>query len=261
MAKKLCFLLGAGGARGIAHVGFLKAMEEEGIKPNCIGGCSMGAVVGACYSKGVSIDKMKSVIDTIKMKDIVDVNLMPFNKKSLFRSLKMRQRIIDLLGDGNIEDLDIPFECVAVDIVKGKVVTLNKGCLINAVCASSAIPMVFKPVEIDDMELIDGGVLMRIPYASATHFKADVTIAVDVIGGLKEFKPTRNIFSQAMRVLEVADTFIAHKNHHYHKPDLLITPDMGDMSQFKAQNLDVAYEAGYKAGKENAQKIKDLLKE
>ena len=261
MAKKLCFLLGAGGARGIAHVGFLKAMEEEGIKPDCIGGCSMGAVVGACYSKGVSLDKMKEVVDTIKMKDIVDLNIMPFNKKSLFRSVKMRQRIIDLIGEGNIEDLEIPFECVAVDIVKGKVVTLNKGCVIDAVCASSAIPTVFRPVEIGDMELVDGGIMMRVPFASAKHFKADVTVAVDVIGGLKEFKQTRNIFSQAFRVYEVVDTFIAHKNTSYHKPDLLIAPDMGDMSQFKAQNLDVAYEAGYKAGKENAQKIRDLLKD
>ena len=260
MAKKLCFLLGAGGARGIAHVGFLKAMEEEGIKPDCIAGCSMGAVVGACYCKGVPLEKMKEVIDTIKMKDIVDINFMPFNKKSLFRSLKMRQRIMDLLGEGNIEDLDIPFECVAVDIVKGKIVTLKKGCLINAVCASSAIPTVFKPVEIDGMELIDGGVLMRVPYSSTSHFKADVTVAVDVIGELKEFKPTQNIFAQAMRIIDVADSYIAHANHHHHKPELLIMPDMGDMSQFKAQNLDIAYEAGYKAGKENAQKIKDLLK-
>ncbi len=261
MAKKLCFILGAGGAKGIAHIGFLKAMEEANIKPDCVAGCSMGAIVGACYCNGISVEDMKAVADLMRMKDIADIEIAPFNKKSLFRSVKMRAKVKSLLGDVTFDELKIPFECIAADIVTGKVVTLKKGKVEEAVSASASIPTIFRPVEIDNMELVDGGILMRLPFASAKHFKADVTVAVDVIGNLSPFKPTRNLISQALRVIEVTDCFLSHKTASYYKPNVMVYPDTSEMSQFKVEKLDYAFEAGYKAGKEKVEEIKCLLKD
>ncbi len=259
MAKKLCFILGAGGAKGIAHIGFLKAMEEANIKPDCIAGCSMGAVVGACYCNGVSVEEMKSVADLMRMKDIADLNIAPFNKKSLFRSVKMRAKVKSLLGNVTFDELKIPFECIATDIVTGKIITLNKGSVEEAVSASAAIPTIFRPIEKEGMELVDGGILMRLPFASAKHFKADVSVAVDVIGKLTPFKPTRSLLSQALRVIEVTDCFVSHKTASYYKPNVLVLPDTSEMSQFKVEKLDYAFDAGYNAGKEKVDEIKRLL--
>ena len=87
---KTCFVLGAGGARGIAHIGFLQAMDENGIKPDFIAGCSMGSVIGGCYANGMSPSDMLKIVNTIKMNQIADASLFPFNKKSILKSSKLR---------------------------------------------------------------------------------------------------------------------------------------------------------------------------
>ncbi len=260
MAKHLCFVLGAGGARGIAHIGFLQAMEENGIKPNSIIGCSMGAVVGACYSVGITPQKMKEVAESLKFKDIVDLTFNIFSKKSILRSVKMRNKIAHLVDNKDFSDTLIPFKCVAVDLKKGVPVALDKGSLVDAVCASSAIPTVFRPVEIDGMELVDGAVLERVPVRFAKDFKADVVIAVDVLGSLNKYVETKNVLQHMLRTVDVNDTYHTKKYLRYHKPDLYIEPDLEDMSQYKVERLSFAYEVGYKTGLEYAEKIKELIK-
>ena len=85
------FALGAGGSRGVAHIGFLKAMEEEGIKPDFIAGTSMGSVVGACYARGLTIDKMQRIVKELKFSDIFDLSLNPISNGALLRSQKMHK--------------------------------------------------------------------------------------------------------------------------------------------------------------------------
>ena len=260
MAKKVCFVLGAGGARGIAHIGFLQAMEENGVKPDSIIGCSMGAVVGACYSVGISPLKMKEVAESLKFKDIVDLTFNIFSKKSILRSVKMRNKIAHLVDNKDFSDTIIPFKCVAVDLKKGVPALLDKGSLVDAVCASSAIPGVFRPVIIDDMELVDGAVIERLPVRFAKEFKADVVIAVDVLGDIREYVETKNVLQHLLRTVDVNDAYHTKKYLRYHKPNLYIEPDLGDMSQYKVEKLSFAYEQGYKAGLEYLDKIKELIK-
>ena len=260
MNNKLCFILGAGGARGIAHVGFLQAMDENNIKPDYIAGCSMGAVVGACYSAGFTPERMRGVAESLKFSDIADFSLMPFTKKSTLRSVKMRNKISSLLGDLTFDDLKIPFECIAVDLVSGKEVKLNKGRVADAVCASSAIPMVFRAVEIDGMELVDGGLISRLPFHCVKDFHADKVVAVDVLGGLRPYKHSKSIIGQMLRVVDVNDENHTRRMLRYHKPNVFIEPDLGEMSQFKVEKLSYAYEQGYKAGIEHVDAIKALLK-
>ena len=261
MGKKLCFVLGAGGARGIAHIGFLQAMEENGIKPNSIVGCSMGAVVGACYSIGIPPLELKKIADELKFKDIVDLNLQIFSKKSILHSVKMRKKITSLLENKTFEDTLIPFTCVAVDLVSGKSVGINEGSLVDAVCASSAIPTIFRPVEKNGMDLVDGGILERVPTKYAKQYKADVVVAVDVLGKLQKYTETKSVLGHLLRTLEVVDSYNTIKYLNENKPDLLIYPKLLDMSQYKVEKLDFAYEEGYKAGIKSVKKIAKLIEE
>ena len=262
MAKKLCLALGSGGSRGIAHVGFLQALDENGIKPDYIVGCSMGAIVGACYAAGITPKEMKETVDSLKFKDIVDVHFFPFTKKGLLRSVKMRNKITSLLGHTSFEELKIPIACIAVDLVSGEVITLKDGDICEAVSASSSIPTVFRPVEIDGMELVDGGVLERVPVRVAKEeFKPDVIVAVDVLGKLREFKPLTGLLSLLLKVVEVNDCHQTKGYYKKYKPNLLIEPELGDMQEFKVERLDFAYEEGYKAGLKYVKKIKKLIKD
>ena len=261
MKKKLCFVLGAGGARGVAHIGFLQAMEESGIKPDCIVGCSMGSVVGAAYAKGISPKEMRSIAESLTSKSIIDVSPSFFNKKSILSSVKMQKRIKEILGDTEFKDLNIPFECIAVDVHKGNVVTFREGRVEEAVRASSAIPSVFRPVVIDDMELVDGAILRRVPVENAKHFKADVVVAVDVLGDYRPHEVSKNIIEQTLRVIDLADSYHTKKYLKEHKPDLLIKPNLGDMSQYKVERISFAYGQGYHSGLKYAERIKALLEE
>lgn len=257
--SKLCFVLGAGGARGVAHIGFLQAMEEHNIKPDFIVGCSMGAVVGACYAAGYSPKEMREIAESLKPKHIIDVSPTLFSRKSLLTSVKMQRKINSLLGDITFEQLKIPFECIAVDLIKGKIVTLNSGNVEEAVRASSSIPTVFRPVSINDQELVDGGVLCRLPIENAKNFNADKIVAVDVIGEYRPHETSKNIIEQALRVVDLTD---CHRTSEYlklHKPDILIKPNLGDMSQYKVEKISFAYGQGYHSGTKYAERILKLL--
>ena len=256
----VCFVLGAGGARGIAHVGFLQAMDDNGIVPNYIVGCSMGAIVGACYANGITPAKMKAVAESLKTNDIVDVAPNFISKKGLLKSVKMQLKLEHLLGDVTFDGLNIPFECVAVDLISGKPITLNEGRVEESVRASSSIPLVFRPVMKNGMELVDGATLVRVPVANAKHFNAKTVIAVDVLGKVipKEM-PSKNLLELGLRSVDIVDGYHTTNYLKAHRPNVLIEPDLGDMSQYKVDKLAFAYEQGYKAGVENLEKIKKAI--
>lgn len=256
--SKICYVLGAGGARGISHIGFLQAMEENGIKPDFIAGCSMGSVVGACYANGMKPKEMMEVVNSLKMSDIADASLFPFNKKSLLRSVKLRNKLESVIGKAKFEDLKIPFECIAADIVSGKVITFNSGDVTEAVHASSAIPGVFKPVEKDGMVLVDGGTFMPLPLNCVKDFDADVVIVVDVLGDLLKYKQG-GLIAHILRVVDANNYYLKSRHLRAYKHDLLITPELGDMSQYKVEKLNFAYEQGYIAGLKNLKKIEEII--
>ena len=174
--KKLGLVLGSGGSRGIAHVGFLKALDEHGIRPYCIAGCSMGSVVGGLYAKGMTPDEMFETVKTLKSKDIIDLNISPLTSKAILKTAKMTKLVDGLFGDVTFEELKIPFMCNAFDINKGKTVWFSEGKVSPCVRASSSIPLVFTPVAMGDKLLVDGGVACRMPYEAVKKMGADVTV-------------------------------------------------------------------------------------
>ena len=115
--KQLGLALGAGGSRGIAHIGFLQALEEADIRPAYVTGSSMGAIVGACYCAGIAPAAMKEAVIGLKLGDIATFNLAPLQQNGLMKTVKARKRIVGLMGEKNFEELKIPFACVATDLM------------------------------------------------------------------------------------------------------------------------------------------------
>ena len=257
--KKLGFALGSGGSRGVAHIGFLQAMEEEGIVPDYISGCSMGSVVGMAYSAGMSPKEMRDAAFSLKMIDLIDLTNKP---GGLFDTRKLRKLLTKYVGEIEFKDLKIPFRCVAVDLRSQKVVEMSEGDVVGAVIASSSIPGVFKPTERDGMRLIDGGVLERVPVKAVRRMGAKQIVAVDVLGQ----KTCRNKCPNAMgMLLDVFDIMDNHrtnrcKNDHHNHIDIWLEPDLGMMSQYSFKGIEMAYEKGYEIGKEHAKEIRKLYK-
>ena len=262
MSKTLGLALGSGGARGVAHIGFLKALEEEGIKPDYITGCSMGAVVGGCYASGIPIDKIREIVLNLKPRHVMDVGAAFVTRMSLLRTKKVTDLFAHFLGSVKIEDMPIPFKCVATDLYSGKLHVFDSGNAALAVQASSTIPGVFKPIEHDGMFLVDGGCLCRVPSKLVKDMGADVVVAVDVLSNTSEpLEEIGNIVTLLLRVFDVMDAQQTEMRNTLDDGlcDLYLRPEMAGMSQYVIKDLDKAYDEGYALGKDNAEKIKKLL--
>ncbi|MBE7084399.1 MAG: hypothetical protein E7373_07380 [Clostridiales bacterium] len=261
MRKKLGLALGAGGSRGVAHIGFLKALDEEGIKPDFIAGVSMGSIVGACYSAGYTPDFMIDEILKLKMSDIFDLSFNPVKEGALLKAQKMRKKLSSYFVEKRtFNDLNIPFRCVAVNLVDGGLVVFSgEDDVGESIATSSTVPGVFRPVIKDGKVLVDGGIKCRVPIDTVKNMGAEVVVAVDVLGNLTSGKERYHYIGLMLRTFDVMDEEIAKLKRKKQKPNLYLAPDLGDMSQFKFKDLEFAFEQGYKLGKKNIKKIKKLI--
>ena len=212
---KVGLVLSGGGAKGFAHIGVLKVLEEAGVKIDYIGGTSMGAVVGGLYATGYNAAQIDSVFRATNFDELINdfiprssknfyekrndelyALILPFNNFSIgipqalskgmynFNLLSRLTRDVRHIRDFN--QLPIPFLCIASDIETGKQVILNRGNLTHALIASSAFPSLFSPVEIDGQLLVDGGVTNNYPIDEIRKLGADVIIGVDVQDDLRD---------------------------------------------------------------------------
>lgn len=257
--KKLGLALGAGGSRGVAHIGFLQAIEEEGIKVDCISGSSMGSVVGAAYAKGIPLEEIKEAVFHLRLLDLIA----PTRKRGgVFGTRKMRAVLEKHLGDVNIEDLKIPFSCLAVDMITQKTIEFKEGSLLDAVVASASIPGIFHPLEKDGMRLVDGGILERVPVKQVKALGADVVVAVDVLGWLACKEECPGTIGILIDTEQIMDNYRTKQRRAENADiiDLWLEPDLGNMSPYSFKMIRFAYEKGYELGKANVKKIKKLVK-
>lgn len=262
MSKKLGLALGSGGSRGVTHLGVLKALEEEGIRPDYIAGCSMGSVVGACYSAGMTIEKMVNVVSKLKTVHLMDFAVLPEPRPGFFKGDKMLNILIKNLGDVTFDQLKIPFCCVATDVYSGKNVILREGKVAPCVRASSTIPILFKPMEMDGKLLVDGGVLCRVPTEEVKAMGADVVIAVDaLVNSYEPVTEVKGIIGLVLRLFDVMSNQAQDMKNMLtkHAYDLWLAPEMDGMNQYSVKELDKAYEDGYAITKKNMDRIKELL--
>jgi len=175
--------MGGGGARGLAHVGVLKVLERGGIPIKAIAGTSMGGLIGAAYASGVQSDDLESEVRHMgQWNQLYKLGDLRMPRGGLLSGRRMQQYLDRRLGVLlSFDDLNIPLVLTAVDILTGRPVALHAGSVIDAMRATMSVPGVFTPVEIGEMRLVDGGVLVNVPAEEARRLGGDPVVAIDVM--------------------------------------------------------------------------------
>ncbi len=285
---KFALVLSGGGAKGLAQIGVLKALEEAGLRPDLIVGTSMGALIGTLYSAGYSPQAIDSLVKTVQWDDIYS-NMI--KRKNLFVSQKSEpinyllelrfnhnlkpsllsqsygQQFYDLLvpmladaqmrSKGNFDSLRIPLRIIATDLLTGEKVVFSKGNLVTAIRASCSIPFVFSPVEMDNMLLVDGGLSSNIPIQSALNENAKLTVAVDVTAPLWTKADLDNPIRLVDQIIAIGITH--QKVQEKSLADILITPDLKYFKNTDFENIDSLISAGYQATVAQLEQIKNRL--
>ena len=180
--KNVALVLGSGGARGLAHIGAIEALEERGYTITSIAGCSMGSIIAGMYAAG-ELQKAKEWFMQVDMQLIwrmVDINLLSTN--SIVKGRRIIKELEKIVPDRPIEDLNIPCTIVASDMMSTEEVVFRSGSLFEAVRASISIPLFFQPVQIGKRLLIDGGILNPLPLHVVNRTAGDILVAMDISG-------------------------------------------------------------------------------
>ncbi|MGY2283252.1 patatin-like phospholipase family protein [Pseudomonas gingeri] len=277
---KVGLVLSGGAARGLAHIGVLKALEEQGIAIDAIAGTSMGAVIGGLYASGYKIDELEKLALDIDWKRALSDDPpredMPFRRKQDDRDFLVKQKL-SFRDDGSLglplgviqgqnlalllesmlahasdtrdfDKLPIPFRAVATDIASGEKVVFRKGHLPKVVRASMSIPAVFAPVELDGRLLVDGGMTDNIPVDVVREMGVDIAIVVDIGTPLR----SRKQLATVVDVLNQSITLMTRRNSEeqlatLRRDDILIQPALASYSGTDFGRARDIIEAGYRA--------------
>ncbi len=241
MKKKNAGLaLGGGAVWGAAHIGVLKAMEEQGIKITHIAGTSIGSLIAALFAFGKSADEIKEIAMDLKWMKVTDISISKF---ALLSNKKLGQVVTEHIGEKNIEDAEIPLAIIATNISTGEKVVLDKGPVAKAVMASTCIPGVFEPVEIGDMLLVDGGIKENVPTESVKNMGADYVIGVDLHAKYSNEKP-KNILDILINSFHF--TLMTVGKLQTVEADLTIQPDLSSFKYTDTDQIKDLIEQGYK---------------
>ncbi|OAJ73241.1 esterase [Brevibacillus sp. SKDU10] len=246
--------LGAGGARGFAHIGILKVLEEHDIPVDFIAGSSMGSLVGAFYANGIRPDMMEKLAINLKRKHWLDL-VVPH--MGLVAGQKIKE-IIRLLTHGkNIEELQIPLAIVATDIETGERVVFTEGPVDIAVRSSIAMPGIFVPERVNGRMLVDGGVIDRVPITVTKEMGADLVLAIDVANFDTKMKVS-SIFDVIAQTIDVMEREILR--HRMLSADLVIRPEVGHIGSLSFTQIDSIVELGEIAARKHIDQIKEMIK-
>ena len=277
---KIGLVLSGGAARGLAHVGVLKALEEQGIHIDAIAGTSMGAVIGGLYASGYKIDELEKLAMGIDwqeaLSDAPAREDVPFRRKQDDRDFLVKQKL-SFRDDGSLglplgviqgqnlslllesllahssdvrdfDKLPIPFRAVATDIVSGEKVVFRKGHLPQVIRASMSIPAVFAPVEINGQLLVDGGMVDNIPVDVAREMGVDMVIVVDIgtpLRGRKQLNTVFDILNQSITLMTRSNSEVQLAS--LHTDDVLIQPSLASFGVTDFGRSQDIIDAGYRA--------------
>lgn len=282
---KVGLVLSGGGAKGLAHIGALKVIEEAGVKIDYIGGTSMGAIIGALYASGYSASALDSIFKSTDLANLIQDNLprsaktfyekedseryaltLPFNdfKISFPPAISGGQNIYNELvrllyhvkDTEDFNKLPIPFFCIATDVEKGTEVLLDSGYLPEAILASGTFPSLFEPAEVDGQILIDGGVLNNYPIEEVRNLGADFIIGVDVQHGLRD----RESLLSATEILLQINNYrtVGDMKLKSRLTDIYIKPDMENYSVIDFDLKQKIMETGENAARDQIQALQAL---
>lgn len=283
---KLGLALGGGGARGLAHIGVLKVLENENIPIYQITGCSMGAIIGAAYAFLGNTSKtekfIRNLIESPAFKKL-DIQIFSTvnhdqttqhldyylnNLKKYFSLLKtvnrtaiydekMVNEIFKIYPEINIEDLPMRFACIATDLISGQEIVLNEGSLRESVIASASIPGIFPPVKTDNQLLIDGGATDSIPVQIVKGQGAQYVLAVDVTKCIDDVDDLDN----ALKIMYRAEDIVSYHltKERLTGADLIILPKVRHFSWAAIDQIDKIITAGEQATREALPQIQRFL--
>ncbi len=248
---KLALVLGAGSARGFAHIGVIKALDAAGIKPDLIVGASAGSVIGVFYAAGYSGAQMEDVAMKVRDADVIDNA--SNTKRGLIAGEALQRLINTFVKDKPIEALKTPFIATATNLQTGDLVQLKTGDAGKAVRASSSMPGVFLPMQLNGAELVDGAISSPLPVTVARQMGADVVIAVDV-GAAPQNAHAAGIYEIVMQSFEIMGLSLAKLEGQ--KADILIKPNVAAFSGSDFGNRAQLIAAGFSAGQKAIEQIK-----
>lgn len=275
--KKIGLTLGGGGAKGFAHIPILEAFDELGIKPYCITGTSIGAILGALYAANHSAKDIadmineliikpqkSSVKDFFQNKELLKfLQLMDpqfsFKPKGLIKGDKLLHFLYEQIGTDTFEQLNIPLTTVATDFWRKEQVVFDQGDLLQALRASMAMPYLFTPVTDDNRILVDGGLVNNVPH-DLLRPDCEIRIAVDIMGNSSKSKtkipsPLEVVF----HTYEIMQNKIADEKLALHPVDIYLQPPITDIEMTDFYKAETIYQQGLEAKEEFKRKITYLL--
>jgi len=230
--KKIALALGGGSVLGAVHIGVLKALEEHQVEIKSISGTSAGAIIASLYAFGKSAIEIEKIVLGFEWKNLSSLT---FSKYGFLSNKKIGEMIKRNIGEKNIQDAKIPLSIVATDITTGEKVVLDKGSVLDSVMASTCVPGIFVPIEIEGRFLVDGGIVENIPLSCLKDKNVDFVIGVDLICEHAHKKPNNII-----EILYNSFNFLVKTNKKIQtkEADILIKPNLSnfnaiDMSQMK----------------------------
>jgi len=246
--------LGGGAARGFAHVGVIKALEEHGISPDIVVGTSAGSVVGSLYAGGIRGERLVAAaleLDEKRLSDWV------FPSRGFIRGELLQQYVNESLRGRRIQQLDKVFAAVATDLRSGGLVAFTRGDTGMAVRASSSVPGVFQPVTIGGREYVDGGLVSPVPVRVARRMGADIVIAVDVSRKARDTGVLESTLDVLLQTIFIMGQTIG--NLEAEGAEVVIRPDVSAIQMADFANRELAIEQGAIAAKNAVPLIRDWL--
>ena len=254
---KVALVLGGGGSKGLAHVGVLHELEQAGIHPDLIVGCSSGAVIGALYADQPHVKRLESLLVNIRRSDLLDFSLFssPFG---IVKGFLLKSFLKENLKARRFEQFKIPFIAVATDLSTGELIELGGGEVVPAIHASAAVPGVFDPVNYLGRYLVDGGVADPVPAGIAKKYGARVIIAVDV-GQDLSLKEPYHLFGVAKRSMEICYRKLSE--HVVRDADVVIRMNFQDLGMFSDRHNKEIYKHGREMARAMLPQIQQVILE
>lgn len=247
--------LAGGSAYGLAHIGALRFIEEVGMPIHVVAGTSAGAAAGAAWASGVSSDQM---YQAAKQTDWLFLAKPVAFKSGLMSSEGIENWINRLLDGKDFSDLKIPFAAVACDFITGELTVLNEGNVARAVRISCTVPGIYHPVESGGRLLVDGGLVQNLPASVCRSMGAEFVIGVDLHANLASLKPRT-----VMRSLIHATHILQRQNEliQLQYVDVVIQPQLAKLNPFNFRPVDEYVDLGYRAAREAAEQLGQMLRE
>jgi NTE family protein len=257
---KIALVLGGGGARGIAHIGVLRAICKERIPIDLIVGTSVGSIVGAFYCVQIPFEKMYELANKTNIGTISNINYISMIDMlltdNLFSNDKLEKYINENIGNVRFDELKIPLVCVATDLNTGERVLLREGSVAFAARASSTIPGIFKPVGYMQRYLVDGGLTENVPVNIAKIFDCDVIIAVSIARDITK-NTTNSTIETLMQVIYIQG--MTFDQHNLALADVIIRPDVGNLSVLDFKHSAPCIDKGFIAVEKTIKDIKKII--